>query len=155
MIYGPQTYLQRLGELCVTLHVGAAARIMGVDAGGAYARAIRAKIELLPVAVATAPTDGEWIGAAMAEGELAGVNYKRILGGDRQAPVALARWKAFKRILDEYPNYSVAGLARTSGYHHSTVMYGIRRLEGMPTHREQSHSWAIYRKPAYLTGRAA
>lgn len=155
MSYGPPTYMQRLEELCITLHAGGAARIMGVDAGSAYTRASRAGIELLPLAVATAPTEGEWIGACMAEGELAGVSWKRIIGGDRHADVALARWKAFKRILDEYPNYSVAGIARTAGYHHSTVMYGIRRLEGMPKHRNESHSRAIYRKPAYLEGRAA
>lgn len=151
MTYGPPSYMQCLQELCQTHHVGAAARIMGVNVMTAYGRANRRGFNALNCATAVSPTDGEWIGAVKTEADLAGVDYRKVLAGARLPQIVFARWRAFQRILDEFPNYSIAGLARTSGFHHSSILYGVSRLAGMsPKRVGGAPSRMTSRVPAYL-----
>jgi hypothetical protein len=77
-----------------------------------------------------APPLHVWISAATCAAQEAGIKPGAIIGGSMQKNVCMARWMAWKRLLDSNPRYSLAGLARVSGWHHTTIMYGMRRLAG-------------------------
>ena len=58
------------------------------------------------------------------------VGAREIMGYNPSQNVVWARWTAWKRLLDEYPQYSIAGLARVSGWDHTTILHGLKRLSG-------------------------
>lgn len=74
------------------------------------------------------PSKGEWIHHGTVQGYLAGVPPRLLLGGSKAGRVAMARWKAFGAILDSNPRFSIAGVARVSGFHHATVLHGLKKI---------------------------
>lgn len=119
---------QRLQYLAGETHLAAAARQMGLRVNTVWARAYHKKIKAIPLRVSREPTVGEWIGIASAVAREAGLPAKAILGRHRDKRSSQARWRAWRRLLDEYPEYSIAGLARAANYNHTSVIYGLRRL---------------------------
>lgn len=101
---------------------------------------------------ATKPTDGEWIGVVQTVSMQTGVPVGQILSGSRYKQVVDARWLAFKTLLDMYPEYSIAGLSRTSGFHHSSIIHGLHRLSGAPAFARQD-SRATGRVPQHFHDR--
>ena len=118
----------RLKVLASETHLAGAAREMGRRVENVWSRAYHLKIRALPRKVSWQPTDGEWIGVARAVAQDAQIEPALILGGSKLKRPVRARWKAWRKLLADYPEYSIAGLARTSGYHHTTILSGLRRL---------------------------
>lgn len=74
------------------------------------------------------PSRTTWIATAATVAREEGIPVGAIVGGGQTKPVWRARWKAWKAVLDKNADYSVAGLARISGWHHTTILSGLRRL---------------------------
>jgi hypothetical protein len=53
-----------------------------------------------------------------------------VLEGNKCRAASLARWRAMQDILDMYPECSIAGLARITGFDRTGIMHGLRRLSG-------------------------
>lgn len=61
------------------------------------------------------------------------VEYGRICEEQRRAclerqKAIVARWKAWRRLKDN-PRYSLAGIGRATGWHHTSIMHGLDRLK--------------------------
>lgn len=52
-----------------------------------------------------------------------------MLVGSRRLSVSVARWRAFQTILRDHPEVSIAGLSRVAGFHHSSILHGLARLQ--------------------------
>lgn len=77
-----------------------------------------------------APPNRIWIAAARQAAQEANVPLKHVLGGSKSTKAATARWKAWASLIEANPRYSIAGIARVSGWHHASVLYAMRRLKG-------------------------
>jgi len=117
-----------LRYLAQEVHLAGAARIMGLPVNSVWNRASRHKIKALSQKEAGTPSIGEWTGAAIQEAQDAGLPPGAILGWKTRKAVCRARWKAWRRVLALSPEYSVKGLSRTCGWHHSTILSGLKRL---------------------------
>ena len=139
-------------DMAAEYHPHAIARITGINYSFVYSAVDKHQIPVLSLSEATAPTQGEWIGVVNECAAAAGIEPSAILGGSRHRPVGRARWQAFKTLLDRYPNYSIAGLARTSGFHHSSILYGLSRFAGTTpkSARIGNSSRVSGRKPLHL-----
>lgn len=69
-----------------------------------------------------------WLTTAIAEAHSAKIPLAAMLNGDRHWAAVLARWRAWKQILDKDPDYSIKSLATACGYDHTTILYGLKRL---------------------------
>ena len=70
-----------------------------------------------------------WVRIATQEAFKAGVKPSLVLGTSYQKPVREARWKAWRRILESNPKFSVKSLASVCGYHHTTIATAIQRMK--------------------------
>lgn len=75
------------------------------------------------------PPASEWIRVATQCAILAGACPKRVISGERTGALSRVRWRAFRHLLDSNPNWSAAGLGRVSGFDHTSILRGMRRLE--------------------------
>jgi hypothetical protein len=128
---------EQLEDLAKTVHVAEAARRVGVNEASAYDYFRRNEIPTLGAWKAKQPPADVWINACRTEAALAGVGVKSVLMGHLSKPVVRVRWKAFARVLNENQYYTVIGLARTSGFDHTTILYGLARLRGERNRRSQ------------------
>lgn len=101
---------------------------MDVSQVGVWAR--YHKIKPLSFKEANTPSWGEWLGIASQVAQEAGLPVRAITGKSRRKVAVVARWMAYKRLLEEYPEYSIAGLARTAGRDHTGILYGLAQLRG-------------------------
>ncbi len=75
-----------------------------------------------------APSKSAWLKAVEMASYDAWILPEWILDGRRHKRVVRARWAAWRYLRDMNPNYSVAGMARTTGYDHTTILWGLKRL---------------------------
>lgn len=73
------------------------------------------------------PSKAQWIDAATRCAEAVGVAPANVMAGVQDRKTALARWLAWEA-MSKLPGVSVAGIGRVSGFHHTSVMYGLGRL---------------------------
>jgi hypothetical protein len=69
-----------------------------------------------------------------------------VIGPIYKRKVCTARWKAWKDVLGQNPNYSIAGLGRVSGWNHASIIWGIRRLEGAPARARNPKRYKMNRR---------
>jgi hypothetical protein len=67
-----------------------------------------------------------------AEAAHAGVNPKLVLGWSRQTACTEIRLRVWRQLRDE--GCSLPVIARAAGRHHSTILYGLRRLDFGPNY---------------------
>lgn len=133
------TINDQIRELAANHYSAQIASALNLTVSMVNGRLARMGIKPLSFIDATRPTDGEWIGVVQSVSEATGIAIGPILSGSRLRKVTHARWLAFKTILEAHPEYTIAGLARTSGFHHSSIMHGLSRLAGaLPNHIEKS-----------------
>lgn len=51
-----------------------------------------------------------------------------VVGHSRHWAAVLTRWRSWKRVLDSDADYSIASLATISGFDHTTILHGLKRL---------------------------
>lgn len=112
-------------------HMAAIARIMRMPVRLVADRAKLLGLRILTQEQASEPTKGEWIHAATLEAIAAHIAPIHILRGSKLRYHAHARWRAWRRLLDENPDYSVKGLSRVCGTDHSSILNGLWRLKKM------------------------
>ena len=95
----------------------------------------------------TEPSREHWINAAKMAAALENVSFKEIILGERRHAIARARWRAFKAVLDTDKRASIAGLARVSGFDHTTILHGLGRLSGLSRSAMISCGRASGRRP--------
>lgn len=93
------------------------------------------------------PPHQVWVNAAKAEAAASGVKAKEIICGVKRQPVAEARWRAFRAVLDQHPECSIYGLARVSGFDHTSILHGLARLQGKSANDVKAGSRASGRRP--------
>ena len=84
-----------------------------------------------------------WIEAATQEARRSRVQPSLVMAGGLGDRVVRARWRAWRRVKDADPGYSLAGIGRISGFHHTTVRYSILRDRG----EEEKIAYKFKRKP--------
>lgn len=57
------------------------------------------------------------------------VRFNEVVGHCRKKRASRARWRAWRAILDT-GHYSVLGVARTTGFDHTSILYAMKRLNG-------------------------
>ena len=119
---------RQLISLCGETHMTDAARIMGINIERVQRRIKRLGIACLTLSESKTPTEGEWLGAATRAALASGINVKHVLSGSRQRAHVRARWRAWKALLDGNPQFSMKGVAAISGFDHTSVMNGLKRL---------------------------
>lgn len=88
-----------------------------------------------------------WIAAATEQAKLAEIHPSLLLGGCRKHKVARARWAAFKQVLDNNPRLSIKRLAETSGFDHTSILHGLKRLSGASVSEIKFGGTASGRRP--------
>lgn len=73
-----------------------------------------------------------WTAIATQEAHRDGLDPVALLAGAVRKGYPEARWRAWRRVLDASPHYTIAGVGRASGHHWATVLYGLKRLKGIP-----------------------
>lgn len=84
------------------------------------------------------PPPDAWIAIATEEATRAGCRPYKVLGGVRERigkrgalhmdSCVVARWRAWRRIKAEYPEASIAGIGRVSGFDHTAILRAMKRL---------------------------
>lgn len=140
---------RQLFDLCQEMHMTAASRAMGINIERVQRRVHRLGIPCISVREAKMPTKGEWIAAATRAALAAGINPTHVMRGSCQRSHVRARWAAWKAILDQNPNYSIKGLSVVSGFDHSTLLHGMKRLKQLSEQKEMpSYAKACERSAA-------
>lgn len=81
---------------------------------------------------AVEPSKALWIAIATEEAFKAGLDPEDVIDGYKGHKAAKCRWRAWRRLLDMPAGYTVAGVGRISGWSHTDIAYGMRRLLGIP-----------------------
>lgn len=121
----------KLREIAPMMTAQEASDLLGVHRDTLVTRARRIGRPFPKVKTLNQPTSDEWIQAASVEAAQAGVRVGDVLAGDRRPGPCVARWRAWKRVLDSNPRYSIIGVARISGFDHSTIIVSQRRLRAL------------------------
>ena len=74
------------------------------------------------------PPDHEWFAIASQMALEAKIRPAAVLGWDMSRKACAARWKAWAAILQS-GQYTIAGVARTSGVHHTSILNALKRME--------------------------
>jgi hypothetical protein len=75
------------------------------------------------------PTEEIWIEAATYHARSDRLKPAYVLGGRTYQRCVRARWRAWRDVLASNPKFSVLGLAQVSGFDHSTILNGLRKLQ--------------------------
>lgn len=118
----------QLCKLAGVAHIAELARIVGRPVWQVAARIKDLGIPVLTLKEARMPSKGEWIGMATRMALQGGVEPAAVLMGNRSKLACLARWKAWRALLDENPDFSAKGVAAVSGHDHTSVLYGMKML---------------------------
>lgn len=78
------------------------------------------------------PTAEQWIAAASHRAREAELKPSAVIGPTLHRAASLARWRAWNDLRQANPSLSMAGIGRVSGFHHTSVRYGLLRLAGAP-----------------------
>ncbi len=103
---------------------------MGLSEERLRHRAKRLGLPLKPLRRLYEPTKAVWIDKASIRARELRQAPREVLAGAKGKKPSLARWRAWKDVLDEFPCCSIAGVARISGFDHTSVLHGLRRLGG-------------------------
>jgi hypothetical protein len=83
---------------------------------------------VLVTLISRAPTPEEWTAFAAEQAVIAGLPVSHVLGGFRYHAATRARARAWQAALDT-GNWSGLGIAKTSGFHHTSIIYALRLLK--------------------------
>jgi hypothetical protein len=72
------------------------------------------------------PSSAQWLAAVVEEAARVHVRPGAVLSGERTLRPLVARSRAWMRLLAE--GYTLSGIGRTSGFHHTTILNVERRL---------------------------
>lgn len=86
-------------------------------------------------AVLFAPSKLEWVTIATQKAREARVRPSDVMAGCGYRAAVYARWQAWRAVKALNPRYTLAGVARTSGFDHSTLVSAFRRLDGAATRK--------------------
>lgn len=79
------------------------------------------------------PSKETWVRLLEAEATTAVISAVKAFAGDRHRPFVHARWRAWSRARDL--GFSVISIAEVSGFDHSSVLNGLRRLNEIESAR--------------------
>lgn len=83
------------------------------------------------------PSKQEWIAAATLAAQEGRVSPSDVMAGVIRPNITAARWRAWKALLEANPKLSVAGVARVSGFDHSSLLHSFRKT-GYPISPQSS-----------------
>lgn len=118
----------RLRGLCNETHLTDIAVRMGVRVDSLRNRVALLGLTPLSYAVSVTPTRGEWVGAVNRIATEAGISPVGVLAGQSHRGACVVRWRAWAALLDEYPQYTVAGVARASGHDHTSALHALEKM---------------------------
>lgn len=78
-----------------------------------------------------APSKELWIETVRTFAAERGISLTDALAGRRHRPYVLARMKAWRAILARPEGYSIMGVARRSGFDHTTILHSQKRLPSL------------------------
>lgn len=125
-------------------------RIMGLSPARVAGKAKRLELPDRPHRMLYEPRRADWIRVVSAHAKAQQLAPREVMAGRKFRPAVIARWRAFQQMLDEFPNMSMAGLGRVSGFDHTSILHGLRRINGK-TAQETKHGKATGRRPALLS----
>lgn len=108
----------------------AVARRMNLHVEKIYCRAARLGLQKYPLRRIYEPPRAAWLEIATRHAIEHGVAPRDVIEGYKGRAVHKARWSAFREMLSAYPESSIAGLARTTGFDRTAIMHGLRRING-------------------------
>ena len=73
------------------------------------------------------PSKERWVKAVLANSEAMGVDPMTVLARSRGKMPTAVRWAAWAE-LEAEGKYSVSGIAKTSGYDHTSVIWALRNV---------------------------
>lgn len=126
----PKELDDRLRELWPVSSLAEMSREFGLSTRRIKDRAKRLKLPIATYRERLTPSKAEWVEIASQIAREAKLRPSDVLAGCRYKKAVWARWRAWRAILEANPHYSVAGVARTSGHDHTTVLHGLQRLAG-------------------------
>lgn len=87
------------------------------------------------------PPADVWIATATKHAKALGVNPIEVINGDKKStrPTIMARWRAWREMLKLYPESNVSGLARVTGFDHSTIFFAMKHFESRKRKYERKH----------------
>lgn len=92
------------------------------------------------------PPDSLWVAVATEAAKRHRIKPSYLLAGARAHRVSRARHEAWATFVAQHPEYSIAGLARTSGFNHTSVLAGIKRVAaraGIPLWAVRVSGWRL------------
>lgn len=128
MKYWTKTEVRTLRELWPNHRPTDIGAIMGRSMKSVWAHAHRIGLTIATPRKRGQPPAEEWIRLATESAKEHGVHPDHVLSGKPSRRASWARWKAWQRILDSNPRYSIAGVGRVSGHCHSTIIKGLRQV---------------------------
>lgn len=93
-------------------------------------RAKKLNLPTIPYREMLSPSKDEWVQIASQKAREARIRPSDVLAGCRYPAAVRARWEAWDEVLGLNPHYSIAGVARVSGFDHTTILNGLSRLRG-------------------------
>ena len=124
-----ESHDRQLRSLAGETNFAGIAKQMNLPLHTVWHRALRLNVKALSLKQAKEPSIGEWLGCAQEAALDAHLSVRVVLSHCARKRASLARWKAWRACLAAHPEYSIAGVARTSGFTHGAIIRGLRRLE--------------------------
>lgn len=75
------------------------------------------------------PSKEAWTEIAAEKAALCRVSPREVLCGALRRPAVHARWYAFQALFQRHPHVSLYGAAKISGFDHTAIMHGLKRLK--------------------------
>lgn len=115
--------------------------------GGVWAKASDLKLPEPDRIRRNEPSREEWIAAATGAAKEARLRPGDVMAGCRLRAAVRARQKAWRHVLEAYPHVTVAGLARVSGFHWTSILHGLGRLNRRRESSQQLMGAHVRRMP--------
>lgn len=138
----PEDYML-LQACAATMSLRATARFMGMPQWVVTREAAKLNLRPLKANLRGEPKSADWMRIAAEEAQSAGLKPSVIVGHNKTRPVVQARWRALKRLMDENPHCSLAGVGRVVGCDHSSLIHMLRRTNSpasMPVDSSESRT---------------
>lgn len=136
---------QRLREMWPFYSLWAISREFHLSTRRIRERAKKLGLPIVAYRDMLSPSKEEWVRIAREKAVEAKVRPSDVMAGCRHKGAVLARWKAWEAVLRANPHYSIAGVARISGYDHTAILNGLNRLAGAKA-RETRKSRSSFRR---------
>lgn len=122
---------KQLAELWPSRSSNHIAKIMGLTYHSVWRRGTVLGLSKGPRTVMFEPSKEAWIRAATIHANAARVRPSDVMAGRCYRAACNARWLAWRDLATTYPGISIAGIGRISGFDHTSVLHGLKRLEAM------------------------